>query len=532
MTDETQVAGPSIGDMVAQRLERQEAAQEHFSRSMPVGQTPFETLPLEMLVESPTNPRKNFDNLEELTANVKSEGILSPLLVRSLAEGKYEIVFGHRRFRAAKAAGLSVVPVDVRPLTDVQVLEAQVTENVQRRNLHPLEEAEAYQRLIDAAGYTAEMVAKKVGRTKSWVYQHLKLLSLCTEAQKAFLEGKLQLSVAIPLARVPTAKLQVKALDKLVGSELPAKAAIEWLQHEFCIPLRKAPFDRKDDMLVEGATACSVCPKRSGSGDPGLFDDLDGQDICTDTVCYQAKARATWEAKAEKFAKQDAQVLTLQEGKKLFRDGQLQYGTEYVDVDQPVHEDAKKRTWRQILEKAETPPRLVVAPDDTMAVHKLYRLEDATKAAAELELPWAKKQAVKAEKKKPEARAEEDAARTVRSKVALETLVGAGVKMKEAKDVPPVVFALLAKATEATLGHTDAPKAYLERLKVTDFEKWVGRASPNALLGYVFVAHLEESCCSVWDGWDGNLEAVAKAFGFDLRSMAKGVIAQLDLKKK
>lgn len=532
----------SIGEAASKLAEAREATEDHYERRLKHDEAHITMLAVDRLVESPTNPRSTFRGLEDLAESIKKVGLLQPLMVRSLlsqdgstplSEERFEIVFGHRRFRAAQLAGMRFVPADVRALTDVQVLEAQLVENVQRDDIHPLEEAEAYQRLVDTAGYTVEMLAAKVGRTRSWVYQRLKLLSLCTEARKAFLDGKLPLSVAVPLARVPTAKLQVKAVERICGDEpWTARNAIEWLQNEFCVSLKSAPFDRKDDMLVEGAPACTACPKRSGCGTPGLFDDLSSQDICTDTTCFTAKSRATWDAKAEKFAKQGAEVLSLSEGKRLFREGVLQHGTEYVEVDQPVHEDSRRRTWSELLDKKE--PRVVVAPDASMRPHRLYLASDATAAAAELGLPWAQTKAKRAEARKPEATAEESRQREVRERVATDVLVAAGTAIRSAAKVPNMAYLLLATAVEGTTGsQRPAARAYLEKLKVTDFSRWVSRAEPQAMLGYLFVVLVDEWCGHTHTGFEPGLEATAKAFGLDLKAMVGAAATkENDPKKK
>src|SRR5271166_2619383 len=111
----------------------------------------YRSVPITALAESPTNPRKRFDpkSLEELAASFKTQGILAPLLVRELEEQKYEVVAGARRLRAAKLAALDSVPVRVVALTDAQAIEAQVVENLQREDIHPLEEALGFRALLD-----------------------------------------------------------------------------------------------------------------------------------------------------------------------------------------------------------------------------------------------------------------------------------------------------------------------------------------------------------------------------------------------
>src|SRR6266478_4318257 len=111
----------------------------------------YRSVPIGILVESATNPRKRFDekNLEELAASMRTQGILAPLLVRELEESKYEVVAGARRLRAAKLAELKTVPVRVVKLTDAESIEAQCVENLQREDIHPLEEALGFKSLLE-----------------------------------------------------------------------------------------------------------------------------------------------------------------------------------------------------------------------------------------------------------------------------------------------------------------------------------------------------------------------------------------------
>ena len=512
-------------ELTAEAAEARAKAAEHFDAAAVEGESAM--LKLASLRESPINPRKKVGDVSAIAASMRQVGLIQPITVRPAPEGVkgFEVVAGHRRVKAAESLGWQAIAANIVKATDVQVMELALVENLHRESLSPLEEAEGFAQLRDAAGYTPEQLALKTGRTKGWVYQRIKLLDLCTEARKALHAGKLQLSVAIPLARLPNAKLQVKALERVAGDvPLSTREAIEYLQREFCISLKSAPFDRKDDMLVPEAGACTKCPKRSGSNVPGLFEDFESQDICTNVVCYQEKARATWEEKAEKAAKQGAEVLGIAEGKKLFRDGTLQYGVGFVSIDQPVHADAKKRTWAEVLERSKEPPRTVVAPDGELRPHRLYRADAAMAAAAAMGVPWAKASpepttgGAERQPAKPEAPGEEQA-RAIRAKVSAEVLVGSALKMLSLHTPPPSFFVLMAKAVEATRPASAAVTAYLERQRVKDFSAWAPKASEKELLGFVFVALTDEWCGGSWQGFDEGLEAMAKAFGFDLQAM-------------
>lgn len=180
--------------------------------------TTLQQIALDKLHESPLNPRRAFDEkaLKELAANLAQVGVLTPLLVRPNAKG-YEIAAGHRRFRAAKIAKLAGVPCVVRELDDQTFLEIMTIENLQREDIHPLDEALGYQALIDKTGMEVAAIAAKVGKSESYVYQRLKLAGLIKPAQKAFIEEKITAGHAILIARLQP-KEQEEALKYCTGS--------------------------------------------------------------------------------------------------------------------------------------------------------------------------------------------------------------------------------------------------------------------------------------------------------------------------
>lgn len=171
---------------------------------------------LKELHESPFNPRKRFGDLSDLVASIRAVGVLEPLVVREVEKG-FEIVAGCRRYRAAKQAGLTKVPVQVHKLTDAQALEVQLVENLQREDIHPLEEAEAFMRLQAEFGYTIEQICEKVGKQEGVVRASLKLLDLCEGARKAFFAGKLTASTALLIARLKGERLQMTALQHITA---------------------------------------------------------------------------------------------------------------------------------------------------------------------------------------------------------------------------------------------------------------------------------------------------------------------------
>lgn len=172
-------------------------------------------VPLSKLRESPTNPRKIFGDagLKELASNIKLLGILQPLLVRETADG-LEVVCGHRRLRAAKLAGLKEVPVVIRELDDRTALEVQIAENMERKDLTPLEQADALERLRGEFGYTLKDIAERLDKAHGWVAEMLTLGKLIASARKALAAERIDYSTAVLIARLGNDRLQAIALER------------------------------------------------------------------------------------------------------------------------------------------------------------------------------------------------------------------------------------------------------------------------------------------------------------------------------
>jgi ParB family chromosome partitioning protein len=151
-------------------------------------------VPIEFLSPNPNNPRKSFDGeeLDSLVASVREKGIVQPILVRSVgSEGRYEIIAGERRWRAAQRAGLHDVPVAIHEATDKEALELAIVENVQRADLNPIEEATGYQQLIDAFGYSQNDIAQSIGKSRPHIANTLRLLKLPETVRSYLLDGRL-----------------------------------------------------------------------------------------------------------------------------------------------------------------------------------------------------------------------------------------------------------------------------------------------------------------------------------------------------
>lgn len=267
--------------------------------------TEYSNVPLALLVESPTNPRRHFDEafLNEMAASIRANGILQPLLVRPQNE-RLEIVFGAQRYRAAQIAESETVPAIIREMTDAQVLEAQLVENLQRQDVHPLHEAQGYAALLrlDEPKYSVEIIAAKCGKSAGYVTSRLRLTELAPAAVDAFTKGDIGLGHALLLAKLQVAQ-QEEALaacfreDWSSGSKtkrilLPVRNLREWIEHNILLELRDAPFSKEDAALVPEAGSCLDCPKRTGHNTL-LFEGIAAQhDSCSDPKCFQSKIDA------------------------------------------------------------------------------------------------------------------------------------------------------------------------------------------------------------------------------------------------
>lgn len=162
-------------------------------------------VPVEKVFPNPNQPRRDFpaEALQDLAASIRTQGIIQPLIVRPRGSDEYEIVAGERRWRAAQIATLHEVPVLVRTLTDEETLEISIVENIQRSDLNPIEEAQAYRQLMDKFGHTQEKLAEALAKSRSHVANLLRLLQLPEDVQTFLREGRLSAGHARALITAP-----------------------------------------------------------------------------------------------------------------------------------------------------------------------------------------------------------------------------------------------------------------------------------------------------------------------------------------
>lgn len=276
------------------------------------------------IVASRTNPRKTFAEgpLQELADSIKASGVHQPILVRPLPAARfeetskalksnvyawpfattrkrepieYELVAGERRWRACQLAGESEIPAMIRELTDDQVLEIQIIENLQREDIGAIEEADGYRQLMELSNLNAKQVAERIKKSVRYVYARVQLLNLAPQAKDALRAGSIDKSIAREISRVVNPALQQKALEyaqtkDYAGKDRTFTEVQVWVRNNAMLRMDRARFDIASTTLCPDAGACASCPKRTGF-DPEASDH-DGPDMCTDPDCYHSKEEA------------------------------------------------------------------------------------------------------------------------------------------------------------------------------------------------------------------------------------------------
>jgi len=287
-------------------------------------------IPLDRIRESNTNPRRAFDEakLRELAENIKLHGVLQAIVVRPApdgADGVYELVAGARRFRASKLAGKDTIPATVRELSDAECREIQLIENLQRADIHELDEGMGYRSLIELKPdyYTVETIAAQVAKSPSYVKGRISLTDLIPAAQTAFYEGKLTVAHALELARLQSNDQERALMECFPGHRsthsilkdrkaeaLTVRELRDWIEREIHLDLKNAPFDRNDANLLPTAGPCSACPKRTGNN-PLLFPEIRNKSLCTDPACYRAKLHALVQLRMEPLVKEGQKAVQI-----------------------------------------------------------------------------------------------------------------------------------------------------------------------------------------------------------------------------
>src|ERR1044072_1648125 len=193
-------------------------------RTIDLGSEPSE-VDLDSIVPGPMQPRTHFDEaaLQSLADSIRAHGIVQPLLVRRRGDG-FELIAGERRWRAARLAGVTKVPVIVKEVPDESLLEIALIENIQRENLNPIEEAQAYKKLIETVGLTQEALASRVGRDRSYITNYLRLLRLPEDLQQLVKDGRLSTGHARTILALTQPDLQRRVARQIIDSGLSVRA--------------------------------------------------------------------------------------------------------------------------------------------------------------------------------------------------------------------------------------------------------------------------------------------------------------------
>ena len=222
----------SIEDVVpVVREAQQDVAEEPLKESAPVIQEVIERkldeVPLASIEPNPDQPRTNFkrEELEELAASIDREGLLQPILVRAIDDGKYQIIAGERRWQACKLLGLDMVPVRMKDADDTKALELALIENLQRSDLNPIEEAYGYRRLMERNNMTQADVAQAMSKGRSTITNALRLLELPEDAQQLLFEDKIQAGHARAILSIPSREGRQKLTNKLRENKMSVREA-------------------------------------------------------------------------------------------------------------------------------------------------------------------------------------------------------------------------------------------------------------------------------------------------------------------
>lgn len=195
------------------------------NRTQSDGSADIVRIPAGMIEPNPFQPRMSFDTeaLEELTASIRSLGLIQPITVRKTEDGKYQIISGERRFRACKAAGMDMIPAYIRAASDQSMLEMAIVENIQREDLDPIEVALGYRRLIEECSLTQEQMALRIGKKRASVTNYLRLLKLPAKVQHDLKVGLLSVGHAKVILGVEDPQLQEELCDLTVKGGLSVR---------------------------------------------------------------------------------------------------------------------------------------------------------------------------------------------------------------------------------------------------------------------------------------------------------------------
>jgi len=232
------------------------------------------TIKLNQIETNPFQPRTTFEQeaLSELCESIKQLGIIQPVTVRKVAQDKYQLISGERRFRASQMAGLVEIPAYIRIANDQSMLEMAIVENVQRQDLDAIEVALSYQRLIDECKLTQEQLAEKMGKSRSSVANFLRLLRLPDAVQAAIIARKITMGHARALLSLTDPEKQHMLLELILRDDLSVRAVEEWVKDPESITL--AAGESEEDLGVEKVIIPRIKPTELSADHQKIHEEL------------------------------------------------------------------------------------------------------------------------------------------------------------------------------------------------------------------------------------------------------------------
>ncbi len=371
------------------------------------------------LCECPLNPRKRYDEakLRELGESVEKQGVIHALLVRprspeASADGGclYEVIAGHRRFRAALLVNVHTLPVVVRPMSDAHALSLMLSENLQRQDLNAIEEAEGYASMLALVDpvtavpvHTLASLALEIGKSIDHVRDCLRLLRLPDKAREAVETGVIGKSIGYMIAKVPDKQLRKKFADEVIkgwnGYPMSFRETNDHRRRNYMVELTKVPFDRKKAALVPqknneageriSGGACADCPWNSANGEePSAKGNVSA---CLNPACYAEKVDVNVRVVKEKALEEGKIIIEGDKAKRVFEwDGKTpRYDSGMVRLDETVDGcpgTKKPPTWKKMLSTAgpsgvAVTPQIQVVIDDKGKAHELVQRSLAIAAA-------------------------------------------------------------------------------------------------------------------------------------------------------
>lgn len=491
-------------------------------------------IPLKHLVEAKANPRRDFnkERLVELAADIEMHGVLEPLMARPLGDGEYEIVFGARRFRAAKMLELATVPVLVRDLDAVQADLIRLSENDKRADLHPLERAEGYRRLRDMHKMSVDQISKQVGRAERTVRETLRLLELADEVKTAFWDGKLEYSHARLISQVPI-ETQPKVLKEALrpnryGDEGLSVAELQRnIAEEHQVDLRFVSFDRADSTLVPKAGDCAPCPFRLANIEGDGSAHVRTSDICTRPSCAREKGLAHL---AREATQRGVKLLPKKQLEETARFGRFHQPDGFVVATNSCYDDAKGRQYGQLLTKEAAAPITYLAIDDKGKQVELLR-QDGLKQALKVSGKLRKRESnasptgrTKAEKEKS---AKENQKRELQGRVAPAAAKACSAAV-EKRGLDAAVLRLLAKNSWTLLPSTLLRLRFGDAKQPAVFKKIDSMKLPE-LAGMVFEMLMGDALLDAYQGYSAELKDACELLGVDLKKLETAVAGEKDV---